>query len=110
VPAFTGLGLDRYDREEEEDFEEDFGKLLRSSAKDIPPPPAKDWKYEPEGVMEGLLYGNKGKMLLYGGLAALAYWFIVRPKLAAMMPAAAPAQPPAQKPVIVSAGTTAKAA
>lgn len=111
IPNFTGLGLSRYDHEEE-DLGEDFGKLLRQSAKDIPPPPPEDWKFEPEGLAEQLLYGNKVKFAIYGSLAALVYWFFLKDKLAALlakMPAAA-APKPVQKPGVISRGTTAKAA
>ena len=74
--SFTPAGGDMgaYD----EDFEEDdidIDRAVRKSALAVPPEPPKDWKYEPQGILEQFMYGDlTTKIMLYGG-GALALWF-----------------------------------
>lgn len=65
-------------------YDEDFGdgddfdidKAVRKSALAVPPEPPKDWKYEPQGILEQFMYGDlTTKIMLYGG-GALAAWFL----------------------------------
>lgn len=63
---------------EVEDFGPDssgFDKQLAGSALAAPPPPAADWKPEPEGFFEEL---NLQKVLMYGGVAALIWVLIAQ--------------------------------
>jgi hypothetical protein len=66
-----------YDYEGDDDEpEEDFEKQLKKSALPVPAPPPEDWKHEPEGLMEQLMYGDlPKKMMIYGG-GALVLWFL----------------------------------
>lgn len=52
---------------------EGFDKELAASALAVPPPPAADWKPQPEGFFEDLPIKQ---ILMYGGVAAAA-WFII---------------------------------
>lgn len=54
---------------------EGFDKELAASALAVPPPPAADWKPEPEGLFEALPIKQ---ILMYGGVAAVAWFFIAK--------------------------------
>lgn len=59
------------------EFEDiDIDKELRGQALAIPKPPPKDWKPEPEGLLEQIMDGSlMNKIMLYGG-GAIALWFL----------------------------------
>lgn len=110
VPGFEpagGFSGPRFDDSSE--VEEDFGKKLRRSALPVPPPPPADWKYEPEGLMESLMYGSATKYILYGSLAAAFFWFFVRPRLGTLM-AALPKVASSTPKTALPPATTARAA
>lgn len=66
-----------YDYEGDDDEpEEDFDTQLKKSALAVPPPPPEDWKHEPEGLMEQLMYGDLPKKLMIYGGGALVLWFL----------------------------------
>lgn len=69
---FGDLGS-AYDEDFDPDY--DFDKALRSSI--LPPPkaPPKNWKPEPEGLMEQFMSGDlTNKIMLYGGGAIVLYF------------------------------------
>lgn len=76
------------DGDEGGELDEDFDKQLKKSALPVPPPPADDWKHEPEGFLDGLLHGESaGKWFMWGGAAVVAFLLWRR----FFSPAAAPA-------------------
>ena len=59
------------------DDDADFNKKLKKSALPVPPPPPEDWEYEPQGLMDHLMYGEMPrKILTYAG-GALVVWLLV---------------------------------
>ena len=77
----------------------DFGVQLAGSALPVPPPPPADWQPEAgdSGFMEGM-FGDltPEKIAMYGGVAALIWWFFMRNKNEA--PAATTEQKPVTSP------------
>jgi len=67
VPGYAGAPNNAFDDVGDDEDGVDFNKALAKSAKPVPPPPAADWKHEPEGFFEAL---QSNKMLMYGGGAA----------------------------------------
>ncbi len=90
IPSFTGFESGVFDEEMDEDEDEDvdFDRVLRKhavAAPELPSPKAsKKSKKKAEGLsatIEGLMTGDLGKYLMYGGgLAALGWWFWMQNK------------------------------
>ena len=62
--------------DDDADDDVDFNKKLKKSALPVPPPPPDDWEYEPQGLMDHLMYGDiPGKIIVYTG-GALVLWLL----------------------------------
>lgn len=90
VPEFNGFAAGAFDDRGSEHGDPDFSSQLAKSALPIPPAPPKDWEPEPEGFLGGMFEDlTAEKVVMYGGLAALLWYFFLRkdPSVAASTPA-----------------------